>query len=386
MHLLSSLIATILVGFIATFTDAEEITQGNSITPPENWYQVEVIFFSHPGVNEEEEAPSNSEFKYPSNLSELIDPKARDKANSLKIEGALIKQENNKIIKNISDLFELVYLSKDQSINESSELLDLSSKRSTAKIVPSSLYFDQLVPPEPWVAEYENPYELLNANYRALNDSARGLDRRKYNVLFHEAWRFIADDKINENWLMIGAGKKYLNRHELEGGFRFYKSRFLHFEADLWRIKVSGDESRDVKLNMPKIFELPSIPNLNPISEDSVSWRIRPTKPDANIETGNRLLTVSTENFAVPTIVDLIGANYILELHESGDQSLNEVTATDKIEALSVWPIRHSKRIEEGEIYYLDHPEIGIMVLVKNYLPEPLNVPSTHILKAEDSQ
>ena len=386
MHLLSSLIATILVGFIATFTDAEEITQGNSITPPENWYQVEVIFFSHPGVNEEEEASSNSEFKYPSNLSELIDPKARDKANSLKIEGALIKQENNKIIKNISDLFELVYLSKDQSINESSELLDLSSKRSTAKIVPSSLYFDQLVPPEPWVAEYENPYELLNANYRALNDSARGLDRRKYNVLFHEAWRFIADDKINENWLMIGAGKKYLNRHELEGGFRFYKSRFLHFEADLWRIKVSGDESHDVKLNMPKIFELPSIPNLNPISEDSVSWRIRPTKPDANIETGNRLLTVSTENFAVPTIVDLIGANYILELHESGDQSLNEVTATDKIEALSVWPIRHSKRIEEGEIYYLDHPEIGIMVLVKNYLPEPLNVPSTHILKAEDSQ
>ena len=386
MHLLSSLIATVLVSFIAAFTDAEEIAQGNSITPPENWYQVEVIFFSHPGVNEEEEAPSNSEFKYPSNLNELIDPKAREKANFLKIEGALIKQENNKIIKNISDLFELVYFGKGQSINESGDLLDLSGRRSTAKIVPSSLYFDQLIPPEPWVAEYENPYELLNPNYRALNDSARGLDRRKYNVLFHEAWRFIADDKINENWLVIGAGKKYLNRYELEGSFRFYKSRFLHFEADLWRIKVSNDESLDIKLDMPKIFELPSIPNLNPISEDSVSWRIRPTKSDANIETGDRLLTASTENFAVPTIVDLIGANYILELHESGDQSLNEVTATDKIEALSVWPIRHSKRIEEGEIYYLDHPEIGIMVLVKNYLPKPLNVPSTHILKAEDSE
>lgn len=385
MYVFQSFAVIVLITFIAAAASAEDISQGSSITPPEDWYQVEVILFSHPETTSEEEAPNESEFKFPKNLVELIDPQAREKAKSLRIEGALLKQEDKNVIKNISDLFEFVDLSTNQSDNEASSLIDTPSGDFSAKIVPSPLYFDQLIPPEPWIAKYENPYELLPFRDRGLNDSARGLDRRKYNVLFHEAWRFIADDKINENWLVIGAGEKHLNRYELEGSLRFYKSRFIHFEADLWMINLVNHESLGAEHRVSKSFELPPIPNFTPISENSVSWRIRAATPVTNDEIGDEPKTDSQNNFTVADIIDLVASNYVLEPYEFGTQPIDEQATTETIDAVSIWPIRHSKRIEEGEVYYLDHPEVGIMVSVKSYLPEPLNLPSNNDFKADDS-
>jgi hypothetical protein len=385
MYVFRFLSVIVLITFIVAATSAEDISQGSSITPPENWYQVEVILFSHPGTTSEEEAPNKSEFKFPQNLVELIDPQALEEAQSLRIEGALLQQEGNNVIENISDLFEFVDLSANQSDNEASGLIEISSRDFSAKIIPSPRYFDQLIPPEPWIAKYENPYELLPFSDRGLNDSARGLDRRKYNVLFHEAWRFIADDKINENWLVIGAGEKQLNRYELEGSLRFYKSRFLHFEADLWRINVVNDDSHEAERRVSKSFKLPPFPNFKPISENSVSWRVRSATPVTNDEIVDVPKTDSQNNFAVAEIVNLVGSNYVLEPYEFETQSIDEQATTETIDAVSIWPISHSKRIEEGEVYYLDHPEIGIMILVKSYLPEPLNLPSNNDFKADDS-
>ena len=386
MYVFRFLSVIVLITFIVAATSAEDISQGSSITPPENWYQVEVILFSHPGTtSEEEEAPNKSEFKFPQNLVELIDPQALEEAQSLRIEGALLKQEGNNVIENISDLFEFVDLSANQSDNEASGLIEISSRDFSAKIIPSSRYFDQLIPPEPWIAKYENPYELLPFSDRGLNESARGLDRRKYNVLFHEAWRFIADDKINENWLVIGAGEKHLNRYELEGSLRFYKSRFLHFEADLWRINVVDDDSHEAERRVSKSFKLPPFPNFKPISENSVSWRVRSATPVTNDEIVDAPKTDSQNNFTVAEIVNLVGSDYVLEPYEFETQSIDEQATTETIDAVSIWPISHSKRIEEGEVYYLDHPEIGIMILVKSYLPEPLNLPSNNDFKADDS-
>ena len=41
----------------------------------------------------------------------------------------------------------------------------------------------------------------------------------------------------------------------------------------------------------------------------------------------------------------------------------------------AVWPFDQSKRLHEGEVYYIDHPEMGALVTVKSYQPEPLNLP-----------
>ena len=41
----------------------------------------------------------------------------------------------------------------------------------------------------------------------------------------------------------------------------------------------------------------------------------------------------------------------------------------------AVWVFNRSKRIDEDEIYYLDHPQMGAIVTIKAYEPELLNPP-----------
>ena len=44
-----------------------------------------------------------------------------------------------------------------------------------------------------------------------------------------------------------------------------------------------------------------------------------------------------------------------------------------EIPVTEVWSIAQSKRIEEQSVYYLDHPELGIMLTIKSYEPQPTN-------------
>ena len=46
-----------------------------------------------------------------------------------------------------------------------------------------------------------------------------------------------------------------------------------------------------------------------------------------------------------------------------------------EIPVTEVWSIAQTKRIEEQSVYYLDHPELGIMLTIKSYEPQPTNPP-----------
>ncbi|MDA7744236.1 peptidoglycan binding protein CsiV, partial [Porticoccaceae bacterium] len=41
----------------------------------------------------------------------------------------------------------------------------------------------------------------------------------------------------------------------------------------------------------------------------------------------------------------------------------------------AIWPIKQSKRIQEEEVYYIDHPQMGALVSIKAYEPLPINLP-----------
>ena len=45
----------------------------------------------------------------------------------------------------------------------------------------------------------------------------------------------------------------------------------------------------------------------------------------------------------------------------------------------NLWTIKHSKRIESGKVYYLDHPEIGIIFTAIAYEPIPTNLDEEEI-------
>ena len=209
---------------------------------------------------------------------------------------------------------------------------------------------------------------------------------------------------------MISSGKKVDDRAEVEGGIRFYKARFLHFETDLWRLKFANQAS----FQSGNLIELPDAPTAIAEREPNPSWRIvlangngvqqvldedttlKLDDLNSNPFTGAVVADalniapvftyeyddISDANSASPTqpsqadnpILNVDGLSYVLEKFDANLEDLQEKQTDPKQYAVSsVWPINQSKRIEEEKVYYLDHPELGIMLTIKRYEPQPIN-------------
>ena len=99
----------------------------------------------------------------------------------------------------------------------------------------------------------------------------------------------------------------------------------------------------------------------------------------ATINLADTVLTAQPETAVVGiSALELTGYNYTLEQFDATLEPLEIEPVDDKKYAVSaVWPINQSKRIEEAKVYYLDHPELGIMLTIKSYEPEPINPKST---------
>ena len=397
---------------------SQEVNDETLIVPPENWYQVEVILVTPDANTSGELPPKEYQLNFPDNLVELVDTKALADEEALAIEGALMPDIDELPLQDYFPFAELIPLIDMQDpangsvISDSEMPLDIDS---------SEDWLDTLSPPlEAYVPEYENPFELLSDSERGLNDSARMLGRQSYNVIFHEAWRFVADENSQDPWLIVSSGKKVDGRAEVEGGLRFYKARFLHFETNLWRLNFSDQESVDGK----NLITLPDMPTSSVEKDPDLSWRlvlaeVTPEQQDAkdakdaimtleddvnsavNFDTvspsteansGNagalnispQLATINLADTVLTarpettvagiSALELTGYNYTLEQFDATLEPPEIAPVDDKKYAVSaVWPINQSKRIEEAKVYYLDHPELGIMLTIKSYEPEPIN-------------
>jgi len=331
--------------------------------PPENWYQVEIILFTQADNISGEIPPRDYKLKYPDNLLSLIDADARAHQHTLsQIKNALLLNPEAIAILPKTLLWIPLAEMEDPAItlnSSNNDAIILMGPTETfveteAPVVKSSL------PGEPYIPEYEEPFIILDANKRDLNDSARALDRRKYNVVFHEAWRFEAETEDEDPWVHISAGKRLDDRSEIEGSLRFYKSRFLHVQTDLWRLKFANQDSLTDVLTV----KLPDLPNfeLNAEISSKKQWHI-------SVSPGN-VMDLNPKS----DMVDIDGTAYgkeIADLNQVADE--RGTTAINQYPILEIWPIKQSKRIEENSIYYLDHPELGVMLTIKSYDPEPLN-------------
>ena len=394
---------------------SQEVNDETLIVPPENWYQVEVILVTQDANTSGELPPKEYQLNFPDNLVELVDTKALADEEALAIEGALMPDIDELPLQDYFPFAELIPLIDMQDpangsvISDSEMPLDIDS---------SEDWLDTLPPPlEAYVPEYENPFELLSDSERGLNDSARMLGRQSYNVIFHEAWRFVADENSQDPWLIVSSGKRVDGRAEVEGGLRFYKARFLHFETNLWRLNFADQESVDGK----NLITLPDMPTSSVEKDPDLSWRlvlaeVTPEQQDAKDEimtleddvnsavnfdtvspsteanSGNagalnispQLATINLADTVLTarpettvagiSALELTGYNYTLEQFDATLEPPKIAPVDDKKYAVSaVWPINQSKRIEEAKVYYLDHPELGIMLTIKSYEPEPIN-------------
>lgn len=360
---------------------AQETNSEDELLPPDNWYQVEVILFTQQGNLGGETPPQEYRTEFPDNWLELVDPNMPEQENGLPLAaGALLAATETEFPD--QRLIPLVSVQDPALSNQAggSDIIDDSDNPSADDLVSElgNLTTDY----EP---QYEAPFRLVDAEFRDLNESATALDRRQYNVVFHEAWRFPAQGEDLDPWIIIKAGQSLEGRYQIEGALRFYKSRFLHFQPNLWLLEFANDNDQ--------LIELPDFP----VKAPSVDAEIELSEAFSNFEINdldsifetlavaeetsqpiviNDTITQSTRPFTeieYPSTQQTNPLGLSAPLDDLAPLLISERNRDKKYPVASVWVLDRSKRIDENEIYYIDHPQMGAIVTIKSHSPELLN-------------
>lgn len=354
----------------------------------DNWYQVEVILFTQNGNIGGEAPPQDYQLSFPENWLQLIDPNMPLQQDGFPLaQGSLLYQPTvDESLRMIPMATVADPLTATEDGFNANSLLDNESADTAQTTEPEELY----------VAQYEAPFLLLDKEFRDLNESAAALDRRQYNVVFHEAWRFAADEGAADPWVVIKAGQRLEDRFQLEGSLRFYKSRFLHFESDLWLLQFANIDTT----NPATLIQLPDFPTAPESAENQFSlneFAIEPmlaideNQGPVSTDTLRTLEINSLEPFKMgapepvdannPKLFEIEGPEPFeisspepLEI-ENPEPTFPDNSQPQKYPVDTVWVLNKSKRIEEQAIYYIDHPEMGIMLTIKSFVPELINPP-----------
>ena len=325
---------------------------------PDNWYQAEVVIFKHNIKGDDERPPTNFELYYP------------DRWHKLAMPGIDI---------DVIDLAKLMEFGRNREVSELRKIDIKSEANNKSPNVPTNIdLLDHITSPlsqvnhiEENYPKFELPYIKLQKHLRNLNETTMVLHRLpQYSVLFHNAWRFPITHYEDDPWVIIEAGSNINSRFELEGSLRFYKSRFLHFESNLWLSEIDPNFGARLTVNFPilegtRTYENPPQRSLRAAANirESSFTNIQPNSD--NVPTQTRLLMSIAENNEVPHSTD----DGLQSIAKSENQ--NTTANTQLVSAL--WTIDKSQRLKPSEVHYLDHPKIGIILTIHEHQPLLLN-------------
>ena len=344
--------------------NSEQVTP---VTAP--WYQVEVVIFTQQGYAGEEQPPRRYSLDFPKNTLELLDPN-QVADNDFPVAGnRMVSSSDERIIPRATVSDPALGFSKGVFSPESAPTLEQQSpfddydlaqiNAQDAAFLASDLIDSPThVAAEAYVAEYEPTFVKLPRDVRNLNESSQALDRQaQYNVVFHEAWRFSADELEQDPWIIIKAGKQYLDRFEIEGSLRFYKSRFLHFQSDLWLLEFDPQD------NTAKMIELPEFP-----------LREQPSLSDSYVIADTQFDQERIEDLFIDAPANEFAETLNDDAREM-QQTVEDVQQPRQYPLKSLWTFDQSTRLEEQQSYYIDHPKMGVMLTIIPYEPAVLNPP-----------
>ena len=350
------------------------------------WYQVEVVIFTQQGYAGEEQQPSSYNLDFPDNSLELLEPGQISNNNFPVAGNGLISNLPANLVPTTAERIIPLATVADPALGFAELELDVSEEQTEDELLEQSTPFDDYdlaqinaqdaaflannladnlvdnlvdnqseTTEETYVPQYEPSFVKLPRDVRNLNESSRALDRQgQYNVVFHEAWRFSADKLEQDPWVIIKAGKQYLDRFEIEGSLRFYKSRFLHFQSDLWLLEF------DQQSDSANMIELPEFP-----------LQEQPSLGDSYVIADIQFDEERIEDF----FINLPDNDFpeTLPMDNSALTAMEQVQQPKQYPIKSLWTFDQSKRLEEQQSYYIDHPKMGVLVTIIPYEPEVLN-------------
>ncbi len=282
-----------------------------------DWYQVEVIVFSQQDFYQSEIPRRDITLVYPDNWVILEDPSDRP---------------------------------------EASESVDEEPPSATNTLTQLSAAMHNQAEPEAVSAPPELPYQLLAQDQLNLNPDAYTLTRAPgYRVLFHRGWRQPAENRQSAPWVLIKGGKQASDHFELEGSLRVYQSRYLHLQANLWKVRYQlqqpeasqpGRGASDDAIEQPAEKPWPQVPDA-PLPPEP------PQPPEPEIIHVDQLL------MDVEPRIPFAYAEKIRREEEAPDYEPAEVVT-----------LKQSHRLNLDQLHYLDHPNMGVLVKVSKYQPD----------------
>lgn len=279
--------------------------------PASRWFQIEVILFANRNLQTEEIWRDDLTLSYPDNWVILKDPN-----NPVAEQGPALMQEN--------------------------PAATVDSDNST------------LASPEPKPVNLAtDAFYMLPKEAHMLSKQAQELAWSKsYNLLYHEAWRQPVESQDQAPSVLIAAGEAYGDHHQIEGSLSVSVARYLHVKSNLWIADFVPNDKQQLEFSPLPARPKPQIP--------------APQSPSS---------AVSTEEPAVT----VINATEGLNPSASPDSvEVPETFHTDSIATIETPPaflpqniavLKQKRRMRSGEIHYIDHPRIGMLILVTPYDP-----------------
>ena len=191
----------------------------------------------------------------------------------------------------------------------------------------------------------ERPYvSLSNKNFKLGGDEYALKRAPGYKVLLHRAWRQQGLGVNQSPWIIVAGGEANGDHHELEGSVRLVLNRHLHFQADLWYSSfgapttVTPTETNSVSVNGTL---------QQARDNETLTWPTLPVQPWRQNHVSENLAANSTPQQSPTTPA---------WSYETPHFAINDLVS-----------LNQSTRLQLGELTYLDHPNMGVLVLVSRH-------------------
>ena len=292
-----------------------------------NWYQVEIFLFENknPIPNDDKEVWSKDiSLLYPANLQHLIDP----------TENTSLPDENLKT-----------------SETQSTPSPGLTAQETVETEKTSDLF------------EPEQPFIILDSESHTLTGDVNALIRsRKYRQLAHLAWRQPMLDKSSAPNIVLSGGKQFDQNNELEGTVSIHVSRYLHISTNLWLTHFEPN------FGQPSHHWPPLPPQPQPPKQEAPAFM----QTDISLDS---LSSNSSENWnfadARPSPAPADSFSFENDQFEIENKTFAGIPSSKYI-TTQVVTFKNKRRMRSGELHYIDHPLIGMIIKIDKYFPEEL--------------
>ncbi|MFK7830393.1 MAG: CsiV family protein [Congregibacter sp.] len=331
----------------------------------ENWYKTELlVFVRDPNTNSAEQWDPQPQLNYPQDYRFLIDAALLERRwEERQALGSELAENGVQYLQVPTPIEELLSYNRPDALITPPEMVSTedtltgqpapepNAPPEPNAVLESTLLeneFPELLPDpnEPLLAL---PYQLVDTQELAFSSQAGSLRRQGHTIVFHGAWWAQLDEAADTAPVILDRSGDVDTPDwpALQGSVHVYRSRYLHLDVNLWLNTEGGYLPQGWSITPP------------PLAQPSV---LAHTLAGAPVD----LWAAQAPDSPKSATYDPIDPSESMD--GVFDPSSDIPTATE--EPLRIYPWRHaithrqSRRMRSGEIHYLDHPAIGVIVRI----------------------